>query len=295
MTKTFNAIKSNPMDLNRIMDHVALLSSAVDLLICDAIGDDYMYKLHTKMLGTPPLNYHKPHVQRVSHWENLGKTVKAGHGIDLSQIHPDNLLFWSDTHFGHKKIIEFSNRPFANLDHMHDEMAKRFAAVTKPGDVVVWCGDISFVGSVALREIMKRYKHTYNILVVGNHDIDRDGRLRKPLEELFDEIHVTLTFGKYVVTHHPWTNMLPPGMVNIHGHMHDRPFSMKDHLCACVELTNYAPVSLSYLIDKGIEDEFNRQHGIPIRVPTMPVEAPEAPTGMDYFKSVAHQFIEPKK
>lgn len=249
MRQTFGAIKADPMNLNRIMDHLTKVSSAVDLLIGEQIDKDYIFNRHIEMLGSIPRGYTRQQVAVPDHWRQLGQTVKAGGNVDLSKIDPNHLLFWSDQHFGHKNIIEFSARPFADLDHMHREMATRFKTVTKPGQIVIWCGDVSFMGTTALRDIMKDYEHTYNILVVGNHDIERDGKLRK-LDQFFDEIHTSLHFGDYIVTHHPWVNMLPEGMINIHGHLHDRPFSYENHVCACVELINYAPVSLAYLLDR---------------------------------------------
>jgi calcineurin-like phosphoesterase family protein len=228
------------------MEHVAMVSKCVDMLAGEAIGTDFMFEEHMQMLGTVPEGYNRAQVHHIGHWRNLGQVIKAGNRVNLSEIHESQLKFWSDQHFGHKNIIEFSQRPFADLDHMHMEMAKRFKMVTDPGDVVVWCGDVSFMGTTELRNIMKDYAHTYNVLVVGNHDIERDGKLRK-LDEFFDEIHTSLVFDNYIITHHPWVDMLPAGMINIHGHMHDRPFQRSNHVCACVELINYAPVTLQHL------------------------------------------------
>jgi calcineurin-like phosphoesterase family protein len=295
MKDSFTLIKENGPDMGFVMNHITKMSKAIDMLITEAVGPNHMFDNHMEMLGTVPDGYPRQQVSIVQHWRDLGRTIKAGSEVDLSQIDPKELMFWSDQHFGHKKIIEFSNRPFGNLEHMHMEMARRYKARTKPGQVVVWCGDVSFVGSIELHDIMKDYAHTYNVLVVGNHDIDRDGKLRSKLTEHFDEIHTSLVFGDYVITHHPWVNMLPQGMVNIHGHLHDRPFSMDRHLCACVELTQYEPVSLAELITKGERDTIKRNAPVdaPPRLPTD--DEKEPPMSLEYYKSLAAQFVEPKK
>lgn len=37
LRSTFNTIKCNPMDLNLVMDHIAVLSTAVDILISERV------------------------------------------------------------------------------------------------------------------------------------------------------------------------------------------------------------------------------------------------------------------
>jgi calcineurin-like phosphoesterase family protein len=249
MIKSFQSIKADPMNLNRLMEHLMTVSHAVDLLIGEAVGPDYIFNLHVEMLGSIPEGYTRPQVAFPSHWGNLGRTIKAGDSVPLKNFDPESSVLLVDQHGWAKNKNVVSVRPFADLPHMHAEMAKRFKMTTKPGQIVIWCGDVAFIGTTELREIMKDYQHTYNILVVGNHDIERDGKLRK-VDQFFDEVHTSLHFGNYIVTHHPWVNMLPEGMINIHGHMHDRPFTYHNHVCACVELINYAPVSLAYLLNR---------------------------------------------
>lgn len=240
MKESFGAIKKNPMDLNRIMDHIAKLSQAMDILMSDQIGDDFMFDLHMEMLGSPPTSGgSRPQVSDLKPWRELGRTVKAGNEVDLSKVPLSKLHFWSDQHFQHKNIIEYSKRPYGDLDHMHAQFIRNYKQVVKPDDICVWIGDVSFAADGKTNAWLKEFPG-YKVLVVGNHDIDH-GKL-KNLD--FDEIHTSITFDQFVVTHHPWTGHLPDNMWNIHGHTHDRVFEADRHICACVEMINYVPISM---------------------------------------------------
>jgi calcineurin-like phosphoesterase family protein len=62
--------------------------------------------------------------------------------------------FTSDNHFGHKNIINYCNRPFNNIEHMHQEMIDRWNSVVNPEDIVFHLGDFVFRGKP--KEFMKK-------------------------------------------------------------------------------------------------------------------------------------------
>lgn len=243
MKQSFQTVKQNPMDMNNLMTHVATMSQLLDTLAGEAIGDSPLFQEHMEMLQVPVGTPQRPQVSVMEPWLQLGQTIKAGANVDLSKVPADKLFFWSDPHYGHNNIIKFSNRPFPDLDTMHSSLLDNFKSVITPSDVVVWIGDISFKSVNETNEWLKKFPG-YNILVVGNHDIDR-GKLKM---YNFDEIHTSIVFDNNIVTHHPWHTCLPNGFNNIHGHMHDKPCNYPNHYCACVELIDYRPISLAHLL-----------------------------------------------
>jgi calcineurin-like phosphoesterase family protein len=64
------------------------------------------------------------------------------------------IYFTSDNHFGHKNIIEFCDRPFANVQEMDDEMIRRWNEVVRPKDRVYHLGDFTLSGRKQAAEYM---------------------------------------------------------------------------------------------------------------------------------------------
>lgn len=251
MKGNFQSIKDDPLNINKLMEHVATLSTIVENLIDWRIQDgDLFHQAHMTMLTKPdiPMNDGslRPAVADIRPWKALGTTVKAGRSVNLSEISRHRIKFWSDTHFFQEKIIGYTNRPYANIAEMHERMVANFIANVSDTDIVIWVGDVSFAGVTTTNEILDRLPG-YNILVVGNHDLDRHTGKLKMMN--FKEIHTNLVFDEFVVTHHPWKQHLPSGMWNIHGHLHDSPLRFPRHISACVEMINYTPKSLQDMLD----------------------------------------------
>ena len=81
---------------------------------------------------------------------------------------PD-IFFWSDPHFYHKNVIKYCDRPFDDLEHMHESLIENFNGVVQPGDTTYWLGDSFFCGTGKAMLIMERLNGTH-IMIRGNHD-----------------------------------------------------------------------------------------------------------------------------
>jgi len=78
-----------------------------------------------------------------------------------------NIFFTSDTHFGHKNILKYCNRPFVNVEEMDEVMIERWNGRIGKNDSVYHLGDFSFSSNP------KTYFERLNgkkILIIGNHD-----------------------------------------------------------------------------------------------------------------------------
>lgn len=180
-------------------------------------------------------------VSRPSQYEKI-PTAKPD-----SLIAYDNIWVWSDTHFGHKNIIKYCDRPFCDLDDMSQKMIDNHNSVVGKDDVVIWVGDVAFMGDARANEILSNLNGE-RILVIGNHDMHK-GKVKK-LD--FKEKH--LLYAWYglvdiVFTHFPFENC-PKDWINVHGHIHNsyEPDSLQ-HINVSVEVIDYTPMHWRRLME----------------------------------------------
>lgn len=77
--------------------------------------------------------------------------------------------FTSDPHFGHRKIIEYQNRPFADVGEMNDTIIQRWNERVRPGDTLYILGDFAFGTQRYVESLLGRIVGNL-VLVDGNHD-----------------------------------------------------------------------------------------------------------------------------
>lgn len=168
------------------------------------------------------------------------------------QMTPENIkktFVWSDQHFSHKNIIEFSGRPYVNVDEMNEALIANYNDYVSDDDICLWVGDVGFCSTTKINEILDRC-NGYKILIIGNHDFNRE-KLRKLK---FDETHliyqIDVPNASLVFTHYPMDNITLP-WVNIHGHLHAFPkFDTGNtlHYNVNCEAHNFRPVQLTEVI-----------------------------------------------
>ena len=77
--------------------------------------------------------------------------------------------FTSDLHFGHKNVIEYAKRPFANVDEMNATMISNWNARVQPEDTVYIVGDFALCNPNKAKALLKELNGSKR-LVRGNHD-----------------------------------------------------------------------------------------------------------------------------
>jgi calcineurin-like phosphoesterase family protein len=163
------------------------------------------------------------------------------------------IWIWSDQHFNHKNIIEYSKRPFPNVELMNECLVGNYNKVVQPNDVVIWCGDVTFGGVEELNQTLSKLPG-YKIHILGNHDFKRGGKLNNLT---FDECLPCLVLDvcnaeveyQLLLTHYPLT-IVPECCFNIHGHTHNHPNLSQRHFNISVEHTNYTPLNIKELVQK---------------------------------------------
>lgn len=182
---------------------------------------------------------------RVSTAINLGmlnlisKDVVEGASQKVSHAIASGERVWmtSDMHFLHANIIDYSNRPFYNVSDMTGAHLKLLQKVPA-NELLVFVGDMAMGnyqdGVDLIRTIPAR-----KVLVVGNHDLTREGLCRYERERnLFEAIVPFLYWpgpmGRLVfVSHYP--AFIPNSykgelVMNYHGHLHEKSMQSSDQI-----------------------------------------------------------------
>lgn len=167
-------------------------------------------------------------------------------------MRPAKIFVVSDTHFGHKRILEFTKRPYSSIEDHDKDLVLRWNSVVREQDTVWHLGDVYF-GGKDKHEILAHLNGNKK-LVLGNHD-------HYPLEiyqKYFTTIMGVMVLGKVVLTHipiHP-SELNYRFSVNVHGHMHESRIldayhnSDPRYVCVSVEHTDLKPIPLWDVVKK---------------------------------------------
>lgn len=147
--------------------------------------------------------------------------------IDTTQV---KIWFTSDTHFGHKNILTFCERPFNSVEEMDNAIIERWNSKVGKDDIVFHLGDFAFASNKRWQELI--YKLNGKVyLILGNHDVVRwPGTYTM---QLFDRVENQMMLkidNKYNVylNHFPFlcydgTYRNPEDCtIQLHGHVHQR-------------------------------------------------------------------------
>jgi calcineurin-like phosphoesterase family protein len=155
------------------------------------------------------------------------------------------IYFTSDTHFHHKNIIKYSNRPFKDIEEMNDKIVENWNKTVKPNDLVFHLGDVIFSKD---HSILKKLNGNINFLW-GNHDKDASWNYIH-----YKELNYNNKF--FVLCHFPlltW-NKSRKGSIHLHGHCHGTINDLNTNLKRFdvgVDCYNFTPVSIDQIIEEA--------------------------------------------
>jgi len=169
-----------------------------------------------------------------------------------------NIYFTSDTHFGHKILIDknLRARRFSSIEE-HDELIiENWNKTVKRGDMVYHLGDFAWHDVAKYRKRLNGQIH----LIKGNHD-----RLKSPEKAMFESISdirsINVLDGQKVYLCHyamrVW-NQSHHGSWHLYGHSHgsllDDPASRSFDIG--VDCWDFAPVSVEQVAAKMATKRF---------------------------------------
>lgn len=170
----------------------------------------------------------------------------------------------SDTHFGHENVIEFDNRPFANLEEMENTIINNWNRKVKDDDEVYFLGDLCFRSKMSPVNYLRRLKGK-KYLILGNHDMATimKNDQAKAMFESISQILVVEDGGEQIVLCHfcmaSWWHK-EKGVLHFYGHIHN---SKEDILRTMINLgnaynvgcmiNNYEPCTKEEIIENNMK------------------------------------------
>ena len=167
-------------------------------------------------------------------------------------------FYISDTHFGHKSVLNFDDRPFADVEEMDHRMIEAWNETVSDNDDVYILGDVCYRAEKAPSWYMKQLKGQKH-LIQGNHDkqLLADREAVAQLVSVDKMLFVRDSGHNLVLCHFPlaeW-NGFRRGAWHIYGHIHGRldgaGLYMRNQeraLNAGCMLNGYRPVTFQELI-----------------------------------------------
>ena len=158
------------------------------------------------------------------------------------------IWFTSDMHLGHEKALDFTIRPWQQIDEMNEGIIANINAKVKKKDELYILGDYSF-----------RIPALEAAALPGNHDKDWN---HKPVQGTFivePPIKVLKENGrKFVLSHFPmmdWQSMSHES-IHLHGHIHSQGSLYNEmnrmqgvyRYDVGVDANNYTPVSMEEIL-----------------------------------------------
>lgn len=194
------------------------------------------------------------------------------------KFNPDKIWFVSDIHINHKNIIEYSHRPFKDVEEMNETLINNWNNTVPEDGIVFDLGDFAIGGSKVWNDALSRLNGKH-YLILGNHDMKNYRESYSKYFELVtqqmyiqvDDVSIYLNHfpylcfgGAYREQHNVW---------QLFGHIHSGPNAKEgkdlNRLCMLfptqydvgVDNNDYKPVSfwqVKQIIEKQIESYGNR-------------------------------------
>lgn len=184
-------------------------------------------------------------------------------------IDPAKTWVTSDSHFGHKNIVQFCHRP---EDHDALIMEQWARAVPEDG-TVLHLGDLCWKANAQFKHLVAPHlTGARKLLILGNHDKQRYSFYKQC--GFSPVVPFAINWGGYRVSfsHYSWNESeegpMQPFDLRLHGHIHNNgymraefiPF-LKAHINLSVEQTKYRPVNLEVLLKAYLLGELPEEDG----------------------------------
>ena len=155
------------------------------------------------------------------------------------------LYFISDTHLGHRKLVDEKYRPFSSVEEMNEIIINNINRIVSPNDTLYILGDVVF--QKASSEHLLARINGKKRLILGNHD---EITPKSYYSQYFSKILLWQRFEQFdfVATHIPMHPLNFRGMaLNLHGHMHRDTIPDIRYMNVSAERINYETIHVDVI------------------------------------------------
>jgi calcineurin-like phosphoesterase family protein len=161
-------------------------------------------------------------------------------------------MYWftSDEHYGHKKILEYCERPFSSIEEMDKTIIDNHNSLVSKNDITIHAGDFTLWKNI--KGIYDNYINRLNgnhIFLKGSHDY---WLKNKPNNQIWEK-NIYFNGNKYhfVVCHyamHTWPRS-HYGSYHLFGHSHGNLELSGKRYDIGVDNNNFYPISADLIIE----------------------------------------------
>jgi calcineurin-like phosphoesterase family protein len=185
-------------------------------------------------------------------------TGPAAAALPAPALRPTRKRIWllSDPHLNHANILSFRGndgaliRPgFANVREMNERILEGWNSRVRHRDIGYWLGDMVIGDLPGFAKLWPKFNGSKR-LIIGNHDdpkfLSSGGFFKKTgVERKFGEYGIFLSHRP---AHESGLELNGQIMLNVHGHIHEKPSPPGPFRNVSVEVMNYEPIEIEELI-----------------------------------------------
>lgn len=141
-----------------------------------------------------------------------------------------SVWYSSDHHFGHKNILGYEQRPYADIEEMDESLIQEWNRVVHKEDTVYYLGDLCLGGVTKWESILPRLDGKIH-LILGNHD---DRKVVNKVAHHFESVQLmkerVINKTHLFLFHYPIDIGFTPNAISVHGHIHSRASRMANQI-----------------------------------------------------------------
>lgn len=136
----------------------------------------------------------------------------------------ERMFFTADTHWGHRNIIKYCNRPFSGIEEMDDALIANWNRVVGKDDIIFHLGDFAMGGSAEWSRLLQKLNGRI-YLILGNHDMNAIGAGFSRLEGVAMQMLINVNGQRIYLNHYPFLcyGGAYRNTWQLYGHVHSCP------------------------------------------------------------------------